>query len=34
MSLLAVAILVRHGMNGGTLDARVPTLGEQSIYTL
>lgn len=34
MGLLAVAILVRHAMNGGTLDSNVPTLGEQSIYTL
>lgn len=32
--LLAVAILVRHAMNGGMLDASTPTLGEQSIYTL
>ncbi|MBD9371646.1 DUF2339 domain-containing protein [Rhizobium sp. ARZ01] len=32
--LLAVAILVRHAMNGGVLDSAVPTLGEQSIYTL
>ena len=34
MGLLAVAILIRHAMNGGTLDDSVPTLGEQSIYTL
>ncbi len=34
LGLLAVAILVRHAMNGGVLDDRVPTLGEQSIYTL
>jgi uncharacterized membrane protein len=34
MGLLAVAILVRHAMNGGVLDASGPTLGEQSIYTL
>ncbi|MEK1932492.1 MAG: DUF2339 domain-containing protein [Pararhizobium sp.] len=33
-SLLTVAILVRHAMNGGVLDSSVPTLGEQSIYTL
>lgn len=33
-ALLAVAILVRHAMNGGVLDSSVPTLGEQSIYTL
>lgn len=32
--LLAVAILVRHAMNGGVLDSSTPTLGEQSIYTL
>lgn len=34
MGLLAVAILVRHGMNGGVLTDSIPTLGEQSIYTL
>jgi uncharacterized membrane protein len=34
MGLLTVAILVRHAMNGGVLDASTPTLGEQSIYTL
>ncbi len=34
MGLLAVAILIRHAMNGGTLDDSVPTLAEQSIYTL
>lgn len=32
--LLAISILVRHAMNGGVLDSAVPTLGEQSIYTL
>ncbi len=32
--LLAISILVRHAMNGGVLDERVPTLGEQSTYTL
>ncbi|MBX9468158.1 MAG: DUF2339 domain-containing protein [Rhizobium sp.] len=32
--LLAIAILVRHAMNGGVLDSSTPTLGEQSIYTL
>lgn len=32
--LLTLAILVRHAMNGGMLDSAVPTLGEQSIYTL
>jgi uncharacterized membrane protein len=34
MGLLAIAILVRHAMNGGVLADTVPTLGEQSIYTL
>lgn len=34
MGLLAVAILVRHAMNGGVLNDATPTLGEQSIYTL
>jgi uncharacterized membrane protein len=34
MVLLTLAILVRHAMNGGVLDDAVPTLGEQSIYTL
>ncbi|MGC4406617.1 DUF2339 domain-containing protein [Rhizobium rosettiformans] len=34
LGLLAVAILVRHAMNGGVLNASAPTLGEQSIYTL
>ena len=34
LGLLAIAILVRHAMNGGVLDASAPTLGEQSIYTL
>lgn len=34
LGLLAVAILIRHAMNGGVLDSTVPTLGEQSIYTL
>lgn len=32
--LLTLAIQVRHAMNGGVLDSAVPTLGEQSIYTL
>jgi uncharacterized membrane protein len=32
--LLTIAILVRHAMNGGVLDSTVPTLGEQSVYTL
>jgi len=32
--LMTIAVLVRHAMNGGVLDDRVPTLGEQSIYTL
>lgn len=34
LGLLAIAILVRHAMNGGVLDSSAPTLGEQSIYTL
>lgn len=34
MVMMALAVLVRHAMNGGVLDDRVPTLGEQSIYTL
>lgn len=34
MSFLAIAILVRHGMNGGVLDDAEPNLGETSIYTL
>lgn len=34
MGLLTLAILVRHAMNGGVLHSNVPTLGEQSIYTL
>lgn len=32
--LLTIAILVRHAMNGGVLNDAIPTLGEQSIYTL
>lgn len=34
LTLLTIAILVRHAMNGGVLNDAVPTLGEQSIYTL
>ncbi|MFD1746204.1 DUF2339 domain-containing protein [Rhizobium helianthi] len=34
MTLLTMAILVRHAMQGGVLNDAVPTLGEQSIYTL
>ncbi|MBB6302908.1 DUF2339 domain-containing protein [Rhizobium leucaenae] len=34
LALLTIAILVRHAMNGGVLNANVPTLAEQSIYTL
>ncbi|PLK69488.1 DUF2339 domain-containing protein [Rhizobium sp. TH135] len=34
LGLLAIAILVRHAMNGGVLASSTPTLGEQSIYTL
>ncbi|HTV71089.1 MAG TPA: DUF2339 domain-containing protein [Rhizobiaceae bacterium] len=33
-SLLTVAMLVRHAMNGGVLEGEAPTLAEQSIYTL
>ncbi len=33
-ALMTIAVLVRHAMNGGVLDSRTPTLGEQSIYTL
>jgi uncharacterized membrane protein len=33
-SLLTIGILVRHAMNGGTLNSAVPTLAEQAIYTL
>lgn len=34
MVFLTIAILVRHAMNGGVLQGDVPTLSEQSIYTL
>src|SRR5690606_3091683 len=33
-ALLGAAMLVRHAMNGGVIDAAEPTLAEQSIYTL
>jgi uncharacterized membrane protein len=33
-ALITVAVLVHHAMNGGKLAGDVPTLGEQSIYTL
>lgn len=33
-SLVGAAMLVRHAMNGGVIDARDPTLAEQAIYTL
>ncbi|MBX3575752.1 MAG: DUF2339 domain-containing protein [Rhizobiaceae bacterium] len=33
-SLLTVAMLVRHAMNGGVIDTSVPSLAEQAIYTL
>ena len=33
-ALIGAAMLVRHAMNGGVLDAEVLTLAEQSIYTL
>ncbi|MBD8553103.1 DUF2339 domain-containing protein [Rhizobium sp. CFBP 8762] len=32
--MLTIAILVRHGMNGGVLTSSIPSLGEQSLYTL
>jgi uncharacterized membrane protein len=34
MALLTLAMLVRHAMNGGVIDASAPTLAEQAIYTL
>lgn len=34
LTLLFAAVLVRHGMNSGKLSGSVPSLGEQSIYTL
>lgn len=33
-ALLTLAMLVRHAMNGGVIDAEAPTLAEQAIYTL
>jgi uncharacterized membrane protein len=33
-SLLTLAMLVRHAMHGGVIDAGAPTLAEQAIYTL
>jgi uncharacterized membrane protein len=33
-SLLTIAMLVRHAMHGGVIDASEPTLAEQAIYTL
>ncbi|MCX7304633.1 MAG: DUF2339 domain-containing protein [Hyphomicrobiales bacterium] len=33
-SLLTLAMLVRHAMNGGIINAAAPTLAEQAIYTL
>ena len=32
--LIGAAMLVRHAMNGGVIDATAPTLAEQAIYTL
>ena len=32
--LIGAAMLVRHAMHGGVIDTEVPTLAEQSIYTL
>jgi uncharacterized membrane protein len=34
LSLLTVAMLVRHAMHGGVIDTGLPTLAEQAIYTL
>lgn len=34
MALLTLAMLVRHAMNAGVIDASAPTLAEQAIYTL
>ena len=33
-SLLTIAMLVRHAMNGGVITSNAPTLAEQAIYTL
>lgn len=33
-ALLTLAMLVRHAMNGGVINADAPTLAEQAIYTL
>lgn len=33
-ALLTLAMLVRHAMNGGVINAAAPTLAEQAIYTL
>jgi uncharacterized membrane protein len=33
-ALLTVGMLVRHAMNGGVIDTGIPTLAEQSIYSL
>lgn len=33
-ALLALAMLVRHAMNGGVINTNAPTLAEQAIYTL
>jgi uncharacterized membrane protein len=33
-ALLTLAMLVRHAMNGGVINAGAPTLAEQAIYTL
>src|SRR5690606_11824164 len=34
LTLLSLAMLVRHAMHGGVIDAGLPTLAEQSVYTL
>jgi uncharacterized membrane protein len=33
-ALITIAVLVHHAMNGGRLGGDIPTLGEQSLYTL
>ncbi|MDQ2704669.1 MAG: DUF2339 domain-containing protein, partial [Pseudomonadota bacterium] len=34
LTLLTLAMLVRHAMNGGVINSNAPTLAEQAIYTL
>ncbi|WP_119942943.1 DUF2339 domain-containing protein [Neorhizobium sp. NCHU2750] len=33
-ALITLAVLIHHAMNGGRLSSDIPTLGEQSLYTL